>query len=447
MNISSFKTIEKLIKPYQIYNLYHFRPVKRFCLDSRSIKPGDAFIALNGKYKDGHDFIKKAVKKGAVLVVSEKKIETKPKVPQFIVQDTINALEEIILFLRKKHKKVTVFAITGSLGKTTTKEMLSFLLSPYRNVLKNKATENNIFGVAKTIFSYNNQDSIIFELGTNKAGEIKSLAKAVKPNLGVVTCIKPAHLVGLKDIKKIKKEKISLFEQNPKAKAVLNDDDKMLSGLRLKNKTFWYGKGKNNNLYYRLAKRKEEKVYFKILDKYDLVIPLRFESFINNYLAAILAAHTLGISYRDLISRINNFGNFPSMRMEKKTIGSYIILNDAYNANPYSFKQSLLTLRRFRLPKVVIAADMLELGSKTAFYHRKLADQIYKTGCKYCITYGDNSKITKNQLKALGYQNVFHFSSQKKIALFLKKKLKNKRYLIFLKGSRKMKLEKIVKYL
>jgi UDP-N-acetylmuramoyl-tripeptide--D-alanyl-D-alanine ligase len=447
MNINDFKVIEKIVNPYKIYNLYYFRPIKRFCLDSRSLKKGDAFIALAGKHKDGHDFVKIAAKKGAVLIITARYIKTKPKVPQYIVQDTTCALRRIILFLRKKHKKTTVFAITGSLGKTTTKEMLCFLLQPYKNTLKSKATENNIFGVAKTIFSYNNQDLIIFELGTNQTGEIKSLAKVIRPDIGIITCIKPAHLAGLGSIDKIKKEKLSMFEKNQKMKAVLNGDDKTLSGLRLKNKTFWYGKSKKNNLYYRLEKRKDGKAYFKILDKYDLIIPIRFENFIGNYLAAISAAYILGISYQDLIQRLNKFDDFPPMRMEKKIIGSYTILNDAYNANPYSFKQALLVVKRLKAPKVVIAGDMLELGPKTEYYHRKLASQIYKTGCQYCITYGNNSKITNNKLKILGYKNVFHFSSQKKIASFLKQKLKSKNYLIFLKGSRKMQLERIVKYL
>ncbi|MCF7869544.1 MAG: UDP-N-acetylmuramoyl-tripeptide--D-alanyl-D-alanine ligase [Candidatus Omnitrophica bacterium] len=447
MNISDFKVIEKVLDPYKIYNLYYFQPVKGFCLDSRSLRKGDAFIALAGKYKDGHDFIKMAVKKGAVLIITAKYIKTKPKVPQFIVQDTTHALERIILFLRKKHKKTTVFAITGSLGKTTTKEMLSFLLQPYKNILKNRASENNIFGVAKTIFSYNNQNSIIFELGTNQIGEIKNLAKMIQPNIGVITCIKPAHLAGLGSVDKIKKEKLSMFEDNQKMRAVLNGDDKMLSGLKLKNKTFWYGKNKKNHLYYKLEKRKDDKIHFKILDKYNLIVPIRFENFISNYLAAISAAHILGIPYRDLIQRLNNFNSFSSMRMEKRIIGSYTILNDAYNANPYSFEQSLSVVKRFKIPKVVIAADMLELGSKTEYYHRKLAAQIYGIGCQYCVTYGNNSKITNKQLKILGHKNVFHFFSQKKIASFLKQKLKNKNYLIFLKGSRKMQLEKIVKYL
>lgn len=447
MIISNFKIIENLLRPYQVYNLYYFKKIKGFCLDSRQVKKGDVFIALGGKYKDGHNYIKEAVKKGAVLIVSEKYINTKPKVPQFIVEDTDIALGRIISFLRNKHKKATVVAITGSLGKTTTKEILAFLIRPDKKVLVNKATENNILGVAKTIFSYKNHDLIIFELGTNKLGEISDLTKIVQPDIGVITCIKPTHLKGLGNLKKIKKEKLSILEANKKVKAILNEEDPQLSKVRRKNKTFWFGKNKKNDLYYRIIKRTETEVYFKILGKYDLILPLQFENFISNYLAATLTAHLLGFPFKDLILRLNSFDGFPPMRMEKNRIGNYTILNDAYNANPYSFKKSLSVLNYFKLPKVVIAADMLELGAKTAYYHRKLASQILKTRPNYCITYGKHAKITNNELKALNYKNRFHFDSHQKIADFLKNRLGQREYLIFLKGSRKMRLENILKYL
>jgi UDP-N-acetylmuramoyl-tripeptide--D-alanyl-D-alanine ligase len=447
MDISNFKIIEKVIKPYKIYNLYYFNKIKGFSLDSRTIKKGDVYIALAGKHKDGHDFIDSAAKKGAAMAISTRYVKTNPKIPQFIVEDSYQALRNIVLFLRKKYKKATVVGITGSLGKTTTKEMLSFILKPEKKVLKNKATENNILGVAKTFFSYNGHDLVICELGTNCKDEIKSLTELIQPDLGVITSIKPSHLEGLGSMEKIKEEKLSLLRQNQETKAVLNAGDSFLSEVKLKNKTFWFGKNKKNNLYYRFLKRQDNKVYFKILDKYELVIPLCFENFIDNYLAAILTAGLLGISYREIILRMNSFKHFPPMRMEKKIVGNYFILNDAYNANPYSFRQALEVVKRYKMPKVVVAADMLELGAKSVYYHRNLASQIAKTDCQYCLTYGACAKIINKQLKKINYQNAFHFSSHKKIAFFLKKKLKNRNYLIFLKGSRKMQLEKVVKYL
>lgn len=447
MVITNFKIFEKITKLYRIYNLYHFKKVKGFCLDSRLIKKGDLFIALKGKYKDGHDFIAEAAKKGAALIISEKYIDTKPKVAQFIVEDSFVALKKIILFLRKKYNKAAIIAITGSLGKTTTKEMLAFLINPYKKVLTSKATENNIFGVAKTIFSYQDHDLMIFELGTNKKGEISDLAKAIRPEIGVITCIRPTHLQGLESLKNIKEEKLSLFKENKKIKAILNGGDPLLSKIKLKNKTFWFGKNKKNDLYYRFVKRENDKVYFKIVNKYDLVIPLRFVNFIDNYLAAILTATVLGFSLQDIVLRLGRFDNFPSMRMEENKVGNYIILNDAYNANPYSFQKSLSVLNYFKLPKIVVAADMLELGKKTTYYHRQLAFQIFKTGADYFLTYGNYTKTTNKELKKLNCKNAFHFSSHKEIASFLKNKAKGNKCLIFLKGSRKMKLEKVLKYL
>ncbi len=446
MNIASFKAIEKAIKPDKVYNSGYFRPVKGFSLDSRSIKKQEAFVALRGKHKDGHDFVKQAVSKGASLVVAAKYIKTNPTVTQFIAQDTYDSLRKIILFLRQRHKKATVLAVTGSLGKTATKEMLNFMLAPYKKTLKSKGTENNILGVAKTLFSYNNHDLMIFELGTNKKGELAELADLVKPDIGIITCIKAAHLEGLESVEQISKEKLSILKNQAKTTAVLNNNDPYLSKGKIKNKTYWFGKDKKNDLYYHFEKRKDNKVYFKILGKYDLILPLHWEYFIDNCLAALLGAHLLGLPYKDLVARLNSFKSFPSMRMEKTKINNYFIINDAYNASPDSFKKAILTLKHFRLPKVIVAADMLELGSKSAYYHRRLAFQILKSGCQYCLTLGDYTKITNRQLKILNYKNAFHFSSHEDIANFFKKRL-NKKYLILLKGSRKMELEKIFKFL
>ena len=135
------------------------------------------------------------------------------------------------------------------------------------------------------------------------------------------------------------------------------------------------------------------------------------------------------------------------MRMEQSRIDNYLILNDAYNANPDSFKEALRVLKKFKIPKVVVAADMLELGSKSNYYHRQLACQLLGSGCHYCLTYGSHTQAVNRQLRALSYRNAFHFSSHQKIAQFIKKKMNNKECLILLKGSRAMELEKVLKFL
>ena len=221
--ISDFKILERIVKPSNIYNIYHFRPLTGVSIDSRSIKRGEIFIAIKGKHHDGHKFIKKAIDKGAALVIAQQYLPINSKVPFFVVEDTYEAIKAIATYIRKI-KKPFVYAITGSIGKTTTKEMLNFLLADNFTVLKNEKTENNILGVAKTIFSLKDEKILILELGTNAKGEIESLAKMCTPDVGIITFIKPVHLEGLGSLSDVRDEKLSLLGVNSKMKVILNRD-------------------------------------------------------------------------------------------------------------------------------------------------------------------------------------------------------------------------------
>lgn len=469
--ICDFKKLEKLIKPSWIYNIYHFKSIERFCIDSRSIKRRkEAFIAIKGKHKDGHSFIQEAVDRGAALVIGQKYIPTKPKVPFFVVEDTCQALGRIVSYIRKR-KKPFVYGVTGSIGKTTVKEMLSFLLEPYYKVLKNKETENNILGLAKTLFCLEDEKVAVLELGTNHKGEIESLARICTPDAGIITCIRPVHLKGLKTLSGIRDEKLSLFSANQKMnpvrnskhkkgkskisngmKAILNHDDPYLAKSKLKNKIFWFGKQKKNFISGRLIRREEGESIFLIQEKYELRLPTYREHFIDNALAAITGASLLNLAVPGLVERMNDFDNFSSMRMQMFEKKGYHILNDAYNANPHSFTKALEVLKNNPLKKIAVVADMLELGEKARYYHEKLATQLSEADFEYCLTFGDYSQSIREKMQKSGYKNVFHFSSHKKIADFINKKIgadkqRKKRYLIFLKGSRKMELENVIKHL
>ncbi len=454
MIISDFKILERLLKPSQIYNLYHFKSVKGFSLDSRSIAGGEGFVAVRGKYHDGHAFIKKAIAKGASFIVAEEYIPVKPKIPFFVVDDTYQALRSIAVYIRKK-KKPFVYAITGSLGKTTTKEMLGFLLSPYFKVLTNKGTENNLLGVVKTIFSLRDEEIMILELGTNMKGEIESLAGIALPDVGVITFIKPVHLEGLGSLKGVFSEKISLLNVNPKMKVILNRDDPYLAGVKMNkisNRVYWFGKKRDNHLFGRPSKGISRSSTFLIQDKYELTLPRYCEGFITNVLAALLAARIAGIPLKALVERMNHFQNFLPLRMQIDKIKGFSILNDAYNANPYSFQAAFENLKKCSLKKVAVIGDMLELGKRNRYYHELLAGQILNCEFSYCLTLGKHTLYLNKKLRGLGYKKAFHFMSQEAIAQFINKRIgvspqNKKRYLIFLKGSRKMETEKIIKYL
>ena len=467
MIITDFKVLEKILKPDKIYNLYHFKPLKGFSLDSRSISKGEAFVAIKGKYYDGHSFIKRAIVRGAGFIVAERYIPIKPRVPFFVVEDSYQALKSIAAYIRSK-KNPFVFGITGSLGKTTTKEMLSFLLTPHFKVLKNKGTENNLLGVSKTCFLLRDEKVMILELGTSAKGEIEALAEIARPNVGIITSIKPVHLEGLGSLKGIFEEKYSLFKVNSKMKLILNRDDFYLSKLPRSKKTYWFGrqshplgdKNKNNHLFACLIGRRshsfrdrgEENSTFLIQDKYELNIPFYCEGFISNVLAAIQGARMLGFPLKELVERIREFKNFLPLRMQTQNHKGFSILNDAYNANPYSFKAAFKSLKRCSSNKIVVIGDMLELGEKSRYYHELLAKQIIRSKFEYCLSLGENTLYLNRKLKSLGYKKAFHFPSHKTVAQFINQKIGSsfkakKRYLIFLKGSRKMELEKLIKYL
>ena len=451
MIISDFKVLEKILKPEKIYNLYHFKPLKGFSLDSRSIAKDEAFVAIKGKHHNGHSFIKKAIAKGASFIVAEEYIATKPKVPFFIVENSYQALKSIATYIRRK-KNPFVFGITGSLGKTTTKEVLSFLLEPHFKVLKNKGTENNLLGVAKTCFSLCDEEIMILELGTSMKGEIESLAQIATPDVGIITFVKPVHLEGLGSLRGVFNEKASLFKANPKMKAILNRDDPYLSKMGRSSKIYWFGKEKNNHLFARLIGRHEGISTFLIQDKYELSLPSYCDGFISNVLAAMLGAKILGLSLKELVERIRDYRNFLPLRMQTEKHKGFSILNDAYNANPHSLQMALKGLEEHPLKKIAVIGDMLELGEKSRYYHELLASQIRKSKFDYCLTLGEHTQYLVRKLKGLGYGKAFHFLSHKAIAQFINKKIglsskDKKRYLIFLKGSRKMELEKVIKYL
>jgi len=449
--VGSFKTLNRVVRPVKVYNRDSFKPIKNFSIDSRSIKRGEAFIALLGKHCDGHEFILKAVAKGAACIVAQKYIPIKSKIPFLVVKDSYKSLVSIARYVREKRKPF-IYAITGSIGKTTTKEVLHFLLKDHCRVLKNKKTENNLLGVAKTILSLRDQEVLIAELGTSQKGEIRSLSKMLVPDVGVITFIKPVHLEGLGSLENIFHEKLSLRSGNAKMKLVLNADDPYLKKVKANKKIYWFGTKPSNHVFAGVLRRNQEHSEFLIQNSQTLLLPRYLEGFISNILAAILAGHLYGINLKELIAKIKKFKNYPEMRMQLTKLNRLIILNDAYNANPYSVKEALTNLRDYPLKKIAIIGDMLELGKKSIYYHRLLARDIVKNNFDYCLTLGSYTRYLKKRLSDLGYRGAFHFCSHKDLAGFINRKIianndSDENYLIFLKGSRKMELERVVSHL
>ncbi|MBD3264087.1 MAG: hypothetical protein GF375_03175, partial [Candidatus Omnitrophica bacterium] len=248
------------------------------------------------------------------------------------------------------------------------------------------------------------------------------------------------------------KEKLSLLEASPDTKGVLNGEDTYLCRLRNRKNIYWFGRNRDNDLYYRLKKREKAVSHFLIQDKHEVVLPIYREKFIVNAAAALLTASLLGYDLKKMAEKINDFDRFPSMRMEMQELNGYLVLNDAYNSNPYSLRESLKVLKYYKCPKIAIIGDMLELGRKSVYYHKNAAHSLRSGGFEWVVLTGRNSRHIQEELKNLGCKNTVFLESCEKIAGFIKKhsqrrnKLK-KRYLLFLKGSRSMGLEKVIDYL
>jgi len=445
MLIKDFTVLRDLISPWRMSNLFFFRPLDGFSLDSRAMRPGQGFVAVKGQLCDGHDFIAQAVRRGASCVISQRYIKLNPRVPLFVVQDSYRALAQIAGFIRRQRNPY-VYAVTGSVGKTTTKDMLAFLLRDECLLLKSPKTENNILGVAKAMFALQDEDTAVLELGTNHPGEIAALADIVRPDVGIITFIKPSHLEGFKTLRGVFKEKVSLLNANSRMKVVLNADDPYLSRVRSGKNIFWFGTNKRNDIYAKFIEHRGNTSVFLVQDKYRLILATPFDDLIYNALAAILAASLRGIAVKDLVAKMNAFIDFSALRMQINDSGRFRIINDAYNSNPYSFSQAVKVARRFARPRIAVVGDMLELGAKTEYYHRLMAKDIINADFDYCLTLGTYTRYLGRQLKASGYHNVFHFSRHKDIADFINKKVVDKS-LVFLKGSRRMALEKVVEAL
>lgn len=434
------KELTEIISPLCIVDSRFYLPVKRISIDSRRINRKDMFIALKGKFYDGHNFIPDVYRKGVRVVISQQfPRNDKINLCTFVVDNTYKAASNLASYWKRSKAPYTV-AVTGSVGKTTTKEMISYLLSGRFYVCKNYNTENNILGVIKTIFSLDEENMLVLELGTNSVGEISYLTDIVRPDIGVITFIKPVHIEGLNSLSGIFGEKVAILKYRF-TKAVLNGDDSFLRRVKRKG-TLWFGLKEDNDIYAKPIKKDFIESLYKVNGSYKLRIK-QASFFIYNALAAISVGELLGIPLKDSVDILSNFTDYPKMHMEQVSKRGFLFMNDSYNANPFSFKEALFMMRKYKGEKIGVFGDMKELGTTSEFYHRQLAQYILKAGFRYILLKGEDIKFTYDELVSLGSKNVYFFSSHRDIAKFILRYVPQGS-LAFIKGSRAMEMERII---
>jgi len=424
--------------------------------DSRTISGEDIFIALRGQNFDGHKFINTAVKKGVkcVIISDFKKIAIFPKNIFFIVvKDTTRAMGELAKQYRSRFN-IAAVGITGSNGKTTTKALIACILEKKFPVLANIGTENNIFGLSKTLFGLSRtQKVIIAELGTNHKGEIEVLAEILQPNIAVITNIASAHIGNFNSKDRIFREKISLLRNlsGDSAVSFLNGDDKYLRKVKQKEVHF-YGIKKSNEIIAKDIEFNLNGSSFKVKDKNSYVLfKTRLLGLHNIYntLAAIAVARFFKIDYTTIKKAIKTFKP-PYGRLNIRKINGVTFFDDTYNANPDSLASGLETVNtvstKKAAKKILILGDMLELGKFTKKCHEDAARLAKKHGFNYLLTFGEHSILATKQLRKNKDSSIFcrHFKKHSEIANFIHNILKKDDF-VFIKGSRRMKMEEIIK--
>ena len=414
-------------------------------INSKKIKKDDIFIAIKGLNFDGHDYINEAFKNGAIaaIISDEKKISKNT----ILVNDTKKSLADISsLFLMKF--KPFVIGITGSNGKTTTKELIKSILdSNYgtNKILATHANYNNDIGLPLTIFNLNSEHShIVLEMGMNHPKEISYLANIAPPNFAVITNIGEAHIENFKNREAIANEKKDIL-RNLKAEgtAILPKDSEFFNFLvkDLKNvKVLSFGMRKDADISCELLDHK--KILIKT-PKYDLEIKSKLlgHNNISNILAAVTCAYQLKINPTKIKEGIENITPIPSRLELKEGKKRAAIIDDTYNANPSSFLSAIEVLNEFPGKKILVIGDMAELGENSRIYHQELSRSIKET--KIDITLG-LGKYTKEIITLLGRNNSW-FRSKDDLVKHLYACMKGSTILV--KGSRSMKMEEIVKKL
>jgi len=441
--------------------------ISRISIDSRTLIPGDLFFAIIGPSFNGHDFIIEAFNKGAVgavvcksvgsLLQSEEIDKNKVIVE---VKDTLSALQDWSKHYKDKFKTFNI-CVTGSNGKTTTKEIIAHIVSQEFPLLKTSGNYNNEIGIPLTLLQLNKSHKLlVVEMGMRGLGEIKTLTNFIPPDLAVITNIGEAHigLLGSKDnIFKAKSELLQSLDKD--GKAILNRDDpyffKMLEIVKGK-KAYTFGIENKSDIMARNIRMVSDKGMRFTLEvqsgkSREIYFPLLGRHNIYNAIAASAVAFALGIEL-DLIER--GLSSFKQLDLHMQLSNFYNdikILNDSYNASPLSVKSALETLaeaaRNNR--KIAILGDMLELGEKTDFYHREIGKEVAKLSIDTLITVGQGGKIIAQSSKEEGMAEERVFSFEKNEKINLAKKLLNlikPGNFVLLKGSREMKMEEILEF-
>jgi UDP-N-acetylmuramoyl-tripeptide--D-alanyl-D-alanine ligase len=427
--------------------------------DSRTVAEGELFVALKGVRFDGHTFVLEALEKRAAGVVIEEgktgDIRWNGYRPRVViaVTDTLRALGDLARERRRKYQ-IPVVALTGSNGKTTTKEMISACLETTFPLLKTRENLNNLIGLPLTLLQLTEKERVvILEMGMNMPGEIRRLTEIAEPDVGLITNIERVHLEGLGCLERLKEEKGELFQRMRKdGTVVVNQDDPHVMDLahRYPGQKITFGVGNLADVTGRQIRLLGTEGTSFILTmegkETEIRIPLLGKHFVPNALSAVAVASLFGIDRKTIREALEKFQPV-SMRMEIVPLqGGRTLINDAYNANPRSMELALKTLAEVKGKGRALAAlgDMLELGDFSEEAHQQLGRQVKELSIDLLLVLGEKASVVvasaiRHGMPAERAKIVESHSE----AISLLRQGAQEGDWILVKGSRRMAMEKI----
>jgi UDP-N-acetylmuramoyl-tripeptide--D-alanyl-D-alanine ligase len=432
----------------------------RISTDTRTLEPGDLFVALSGENFDGEAFVAAAVAKGAAGLLVSRVPAPAPAVPVVLVDDTQRALGDLAAWRRRQLPNLRVLAITGSSGKTTVKEMTAAILARKFPLLKTTGNFNNLVGLPLTLLQVQAEHRLaVLELGMNRPGEIARLTEIAAPDFACINNIQGAHLLGLDDINGVARAKGELFAGlAPTATMLVNLDDPLVRALAkghgqkqitfgldrraLVRATYIRLEGETGIAFTLKIGREQLRVRLNCVGRHN----------VGNALAAAAFAHAVGLGLEDIRQGLAEFTPYDKrMQIERLPEGVRVI-NDTYNANPASMLAALETVQglRRRQRAVAVLGDMLELGRESVEAHRKIGAAVARLGFSQLLAVGAfaGEMVTAARAAGMGADQCRACGEKEEIIGQLKAWLKNGGLAagdwVLVKGSRGMKMETVI---
>lgn len=416
--------------------------------DSRAVNKGMLFIPLAGERFDGHDYIESALNKGAAAVLTHKDLDFKTDKCVIRVGDTLTALGDIARFYKNKYSVPTV-AVTGSVGKTTTKDMIYAALASQKKTLKTMENYNNNIGLPKTLFNLNDEHELaVVEMGMNHFGEIDYLASIANPDIAVITNIGMSHIENLGSREGIFKAKTEITRGfTEKNTLIVNGDDDYLKTLKsgAPYKVVTYGISGCDVYAKNITDNGLKGIEFTAVAdgaEYAVKVNVPGEHNVYNALAAICVSRELGLDIPKAIAGIENM-TLTANRLEIEDINGVTVIKDYYNASPSSVRAALKILStEKRRRKAAVLGDILEMGEYAKDAHYALGADVMNSGADFLITAGENAKYIADGARDGGMKNVKSFDTTDAAAEAVKREIKDGD-VVLIKASHGMKFEKI----